>query len=92
MADILDRWGVRPVINASGTMTSIGASRVLPEVSADVADILSKFVRIDDLQARASETIARLTGAEAGLVTSSSSAGITLACAAAITAPASAMA
>ena len=82
--DVLERWGLREVINASGTMTSLGASRVLPEVIEEMAAISRRFVRIDDLQARASEEIAAITGAEAGFVTGSSAAALTLACAAAI--------
>lgn len=85
MAAIHDRWGLTPVINASGTMTTLGASRVGPEVRADVDAILCEFVRVDELQERASGVVARLTGAEAGFVTSSSSAAITVAAAAAIT-------
>ena len=79
------RRGVRPVINAAGTMTALGASRLAPEVVAEVADILGRFALVDELQAQASAAVARATGAEAGMVTSSSAAGLTLACAAAIT-------
>lgn len=82
--DVLKRWGLTPVINAAGTMTSLGASRVSPEVCASVGDVLGRFVRMDELHAAASRVIARLTGAEAGYVTSSASAAVTLACAAAI--------
>lgn len=84
MADLLAHRGLRPVINASGTMTALGASRVGPEVAAEVAAILGRFVLIDELQAQASKVIARITGAEAGLVTSSCAAAMTLACAAAV--------
>jgi L-seryl-tRNA(Ser) seleniumtransferase len=84
MSDVVDRWGLRPVINAAGTMTSLGASRVSPEVRAVVDDILGRFVLMDDLQAAASAVIARATGGAAGYVTSSAAAALTLACAAAI--------
>ena len=47
--------------------------------------ILPEFVEIDDLQKKASAVIARLCGAEAGFVTASCSAGITLAIAGAMT-------
>jgi D-glucosaminate-6-phosphate ammonia-lyase len=73
------------LINVSGTMTSLGASRAGPEVIAAVSDILGRFVAIDELQAQASAVIARATGAEAGYVTSSSASGMTLAIAAAMT-------
>ncbi|MBY3232066.1 aminotransferase class V-fold PLP-dependent enzyme [Rhizobium laguerreae] len=77
--------GLRPVINVSGTMTSLGASIVVPEAISAMASILPHFVEINDLQRKASAVIARLTGGEAGFVTASCSAGISLAVAGAIT-------
>jgi L-seryl-tRNA(Ser) seleniumtransferase len=79
--------GLRPVINVSGTMTSLGASIVVPEAIEAMAAILPQFVEINDLQRKASAVIARLTGGEAGFVTASCSAGISLAVAATITGP-----
>jgi len=84
-ADIRSRLGLRPVINVSGTMTALGASIVVPEAVAAVAAILGEFVEIDDLQRKASAAIARVCRAEAGFVTASCSAGITLAVAGAMT-------
>ena len=46
---------------------------------------MPRFVHIHEMQARASEVIAQLTGAEAGFLTASASAGITLAVAGCIT-------
>ncbi|TCU33807.1 aminotransferase class V-fold PLP-dependent enzyme [Rhizobium azibense] len=83
--DICASIGLRPVINVSGTMTSLGASIVVPEAIAAMSSILPQFVEINDLQRKASAVIARLTGAEAGFVTASCSAGISLAVAGAIT-------
>ncbi|UYZ10426.1 aminotransferase class V-fold PLP-dependent enzyme [Agrobacterium salinitolerans] len=83
--DIRSRIGLRPVINVSGTMTSLGASIVVPEAVQAMADILPQFVEINDLQRKASLIIARLTGGEAGFVTASCSSGISLAVAGAIT-------
>lgn len=83
--DIRPSAGLRPVINVSGTMTSLGASIVVPEAIAAMASILPQFVEINDLQRKASAVIARLTGGEAGFVTASCSAGISLAVAASIT-------
>ncbi|MCZ7857963.1 aminotransferase class V-fold PLP-dependent enzyme [Agrobacterium salinitolerans] len=83
--DIRSRIGLRPVINVSGTMTSLGASIVVPEAVQAMADILPQFVEINDLQRKASAIIARLTGGEAGFVTASCSSGISLAVAGAIT-------
>ena len=83
--DIRSRIGLRPVINVSGTMTSLGASIVVPEAVEAMAAILPQFVEINDLQRKASAVIARLTGGEAGFITASCSSGISLAVAGAIT-------
>ncbi|EKF20007.1 aminotransferase class V-fold PLP-dependent enzyme [Nitratireductor pacificus] len=83
--DIRARLGLRPAINVSGTMTSLGASIVVPQAIETVAAVLSQWTEMSDLQRTASRTIARLTGAEAGCITASCSAGITLAVAAAMT-------
>jgi L-seryl-tRNA(Ser) seleniumtransferase len=66
-------------------MTALGASIVVPQAIETVAAILSQWTEISDLQRSASRTIARLTGAQAGCVTASCSAAITLAVAAAMT-------
>lgn len=60
--DIRSKIGLRPVINVSGTMTSLGASIVVPEAIAAMTAILPQFVEINDLQRKASAVIARLTG------------------------------
>jgi L-seryl-tRNA(Ser) seleniumtransferase len=44
--DIRRKIGLRPVINVSGTMTSLGASIVAPEAIAAMAAILPQFVDI----------------------------------------------
>jgi uncharacterized pyridoxal phosphate-dependent enzyme len=85
--DIRTEIGLRPVINVSGTMTSLGASIVVPEAVAAMTAILPQFVEMNDLQRKASAIIARLTGAEAGFVTASCAAGISLAVAGTITGP-----
>ena len=59
-------------------MTALGASIVVPEAIRAVSEILPEFVEITDLQRKVSAAIARATGAEAGFVTASASAGITL--------------
>jgi L-seryl-tRNA(Ser) seleniumtransferase len=77
--------GLRRVINAAGTMTALGASAAVPEAIDAAAGVLPWFVETDDLQRRASRVIAAATGAEAGFVTASASAGVTLCVAAAMT-------
>jgi L-seryl-tRNA(Ser) seleniumtransferase len=84
-ADIRTRLGLRHVINVSGTMTALGACIAAPEAVEAASAILGEFVEIDDLQRKASAVIARLCRAEAGFVTASCSAGITIAVAGAMT-------
>ncbi len=79
------RYGLRRVINAAGTMTYLGASSVKSDVSDTMASILPEFVRMDELQSRASALISSMTGAEAGVATNCAASGIALACAACIT-------
>lgn len=80
-----EKYGVRKVINVSGTMTSLGGSCVRNDVVEEVSNVLSKWVEIDSLQERANQVIAKVTGAEAGFVTACAAAGITLGVAACMT-------
>ncbi len=83
--DAFERQDLTPIVNASGTMTYLGASIVLPEAIAAGAAILPRFVLIDELQARASTVIARATGSQAGFMTACTAAGISLGIAGAMT-------
>lgn len=82
---IRERLGLRPVINVSGTMTTLGASIIVPEAIKAMAEIAPQFVEVDDLQRKASAVIARLTGGEAGFVTASAAGGIVMSIAGAMT-------
>ncbi|MEA5014331.1 MAG: aminotransferase class V-fold PLP-dependent enzyme [Candidatus Limiplasma sp.] len=82
---IQEKYGFRKVINTRGPATILGAARVSPEIRQDIAEILGESVEIWELQRRASESIVRLTGAEAGCVVHCSSAGMAVATAAALT-------
>ena len=84
-ADPRPRHGLRPVVNVSGTMTSLGAAAVRAEVIEAVTPFLSQFVELDDLQRQASAAIAKACGSEAGCVTACASSGVTLAIAGAMT-------
>lgn len=80
-----DANGLDRVVNVSGTMTSLGGSVTSAKVAEATAAVMPRFVKMHDLQARASEVISDLTGAEAGFLTASASAGITLAIAGCLT-------
>ena len=78
------RLGVAPIINATGSVTRLGGTRTRPEVLAQMAGAASVMVNIDQLNEKAGAEIARLTGAEAGLVTSGAAGGLLLQAAACI--------
>jgi L-seryl-tRNA(Ser) seleniumtransferase len=81
---IYDEVGVPTVVNAAGTKTRIGGSLIRPEAADAMRSAADAFARISDLQSRASELIAEVTGAEAGYVASGAAATMTMAAAAAI--------
>ena len=82
---LFDKYRLKKVINASGTMTSIGASRVSGRVIKAMSEIMPEFVEIRDLQRAAGECISKATGAGAGCFTASAAAGISVAVAACMT-------
>ncbi|MSP48968.1 MAG: hypothetical protein EXQ95_06535 [Alphaproteobacteria bacterium] len=84
MSELFDRFGIRRVVNASGTETVHGASRASDRVVQAVASILPHWIEMSELQRAASDSIAETTGAEAGFVTGCTAAGIAVASAAAI--------
>lgn len=79
---IYEDLGVRRVINANGTKTHLGGSIPDPRVMEAMKEASQSYVIMMELIEKAGEIIAKATGAEAGLVTSGSSAGMTLAAAA----------
>jgi len=83
-ASSYDDLGVPTVVNATGTKTRIGGSRIRPEALEAMVDAADSFVRLSDLQARASELIADATGAEAGYVTNGAAGALLLGTAACI--------
>lgn len=83
--DIYTRLGVKRRINAAGTLTRLGGAIMAPEVLAAMVAAARCSVDIGELQAAASRVIARITGAEAGIVTTGASAALTLAAAASMT-------
>lgn len=83
-SSIYEELGVPTVINAASTKTRIGGSLIRPEAVEAMASAAESFVRISDLQARASELISEVTGAEAGYVASGAAACLSLGTAACI--------
>lgn len=82
---IFARWGLEPIINASGAVTRLGGAPMPPAVLEAFRAAAADCVPLDQLQAVASREIARHTGAEAGLVTAGAAAALTLGTAALLT-------
>lgn len=85
MKDVYLALGVRPRINAAGTLTRLGGALMDEEVVAAMAAAARASVDIGELQAAASRTISRVCSSEAGMVTTGAAAALTLAAAAAMT-------
>jgi L-seryl-tRNA(Ser) seleniumtransferase len=82
---IFERWGLTPIINASGSPTRLGGAPMPAAVLDAFRAAAGECVPLDELQAAASRHLARLTGAEAGLVTAGAAAALTLGTAAILT-------
>lgn len=83
---VYEELGIRPVINASATLTRLGGSLMPPEVLAAMQDAARCFIDLHELQRKVGEQIAALTQNEAAYVSSGAAAGLTLATAACIAA------
>jgi uncharacterized pyridoxal phosphate-dependent enzyme len=83
--DIYDKLGVRKIINAWGTITAIGGSRMPPECFQAMAEAGRSFVFLDELHIKAGQYVAQLLGVEAAYISSGAAGGIVLAAAACLT-------
>jgi L-seryl-tRNA(Ser) seleniumtransferase len=82
---VYESLGVKHVINAAGTFTTLGGSLMPPEVVEAWLDAAQHFVDLVDLQNKVGARIAELIGVEAALVTTGAAGAMQLAAAAAIT-------
>ncbi|MBL1422278.1 MAG: aminotransferase class V-fold PLP-dependent enzyme [Alphaproteobacteria bacterium] len=83
--DFYDKNGFTRIINVNGTMTGLGASMAVQPAIQATAEIMPHFVNMHELQEKASSVISELTGAEAGFIAASASAGISMSIAACLT-------
>ncbi len=74
---VYEPLGVKPLINARGTVTVVGASKVLPEVRDAMDAAIDEYVQIDELMDGVGKRLSELMGTESGCVTSGASAAIT---------------
>lgn len=77
--------GVRPFINAAGTITKYGGSRMPPEVLAAMTAAAGAFVDLDELNERAGRALAERIGVPAAFVSCGAASGMQLAAAACLT-------
>ena len=84
-AEVYTRLGVRPVINAIGTVTVLGGVIMPPEVVSAMEEAGRHFIPMPELLEKSGEHIARLLGVEAAVVTTGAAGAITLATAACVT-------
>jgi len=84
-SNVYESIGVKPVINATGTVTALGGSVMPPEVVAAWAEASRHFVDLVDLQDKVGAKIAKLIGVEAAMVTTGAAGAILLGAAAVIT-------
>lgn len=82
--NIYDRLGVSKLINAHGTLTRLGGSRIAPEVTAAMAQAARHFVDLNELLVKSGEHVAKLIGVEAAYITSGAAAGLVLSTAACV--------
>ena len=77
--NVYEKYGVQPILNLDGPLTRYGGA-IMEQETLDAMDEAAKYtVPIDRLQAAASKVIARITHAEAGIVTSGAFSALTLA-------------
>ena len=82
---IYRKLGIKELINAEGTITSLGGCVMQPAVVAAMAEAAQSFVDLNQLLAKAGRHVAALLGVEAVYITAGAAAGLTLSTAACIT-------
>lgn len=75
---LLNRLGIKPVINACGIYTDLGGSRLSASVWAGMAEANSSFLRLPDLLDVTGRYIAQLLGAEDARIVPGAAAAIVL--------------
>ena len=82
---LLRELGVKPIINASGTLTILGGTTLADEVSEAWAEASRVYLNMNELHAKAGEFISKLTGAESAYITAGTAAGLVISIAACMT-------
>jgi uncharacterized pyridoxal phosphate-dependent enzyme len=77
-AGVYTRLGVRPFINAVGTVTVFGGSLMPPEVTRAMDQAARFFVNVPELQEKVGARLAELIGVPAAMVTAGAASSITV--------------
>ena len=85
MPGVYERLGLAPAINARGTYTDLGGSRLSPGVWQAMEESNRSFIEMEDLLQKSGDAIARMLNVEAARVTPGVSAALALSAAACMT-------
>jgi L-seryl-tRNA(Ser) seleniumtransferase len=85
LPEVYEALGIKPIINAAGTITTLGGSIMPPEVIAAWNAASRSYLPLLELQDRIGERIAKLLGVEAALVTTGAAGAILVGTAAVLT-------
>ncbi len=77
--NIYTRFGIRPIINCRGVFTYLTASLELPQVRKAVEEASHFFIDFYELHAAVGRYLAKMSGAESGMITSGSAGSISAA-------------
>jgi len=75
---IYEKFGFKPGINACGTVTRLGGTRLSPEVTKAMTDASKSFIPMHDFHKKAGEYVAELLGVEACCITCGAAAGLAI--------------
>lgn len=78
---IYKKLNITPMINAAGTYTMVGGSRMSEQTLADMAEAARSHVNIKDLQQKVNQRLAELTQNEAAAVCNGAASGLYVAAA-----------
>ena len=82
---MLNKIGVKKIINAMGTMTLLGGNRIVPEALDAMNEVANVFVDMEELSRKAGAYISKLVGSTDAYITNGAAAGLNLAISAAMT-------
>jgi len=83
--NIYEKLGIKTGINACGTVTRLGGTRLAPEVTGAMAEAAGSFVPMHEFHVKAGEYAAKLLDVEACCITCGAAAGLAISAAACMT-------